>query len=388
MDHFNIVLGLCRSALKEPNTVVSGHVQRLVKALKKEGHDDEALALEDVLKKDNVSNSLQPSRVVVSKATISGENLTPSVKAPVDKETSTPLASILQPGELVTEDVPIFDMELSESLSSMLDEWKFADALRVEGIAPVLTMMLYGLPGTGKTMLGHYIARTLQLPLVTAKLDGLISSYLGTTARNISSLFSFANRYRCVLLLDEFDAVAKLRDDPHELGEIKRVVNTLLQCIDERARKGFTVAITNHQALLDPAVWRRFDIRIEIPLPNTESRIRIIDRLFDQEEDVKVKFLAWLSDGYGGSDIEKLCVFIKRQKIIKSENYDFMKTVKQYLQLSADNNDLRNRRLAAGPIEFLVSELSQVKELDFSQSKLSTLFDTTQPTISRWLKKS
>lgn len=79
---------------------------------------------------------------------------------------------------------------------------------------------------------------SLLLPLIVARLDGLISSFLGTTARNISNLLTFANRYKCVFLLDEFDAVTKLRDDPHELGEIKRVVNTLLQCIDSRADIG------------------------------------------------------------------------------------------------------------------------------------------------------
>ena len=81
------------------------------------------------------------------------------------------------------------------------------------------------------------------------KLDGLVSSFLGTTARNIGNLFAFANRHRCILLLDEFDAIAKVRDDPQEVGEIKRVVNALLQNLDTRRDVGFTIGITNHPKL-------------------------------------------------------------------------------------------------------------------------------------------
>ena len=121
-------------------------------------------------------------------------------------------------------------------------------------------------------MLARYIADQLGLPCVEARLDGLMSSFLGTTARNIGALFDFANRYRCVLFLDEFDAVAKARDDAQEVGEIKRVVDTLLQSLDSRNGTGITLAATNHEHLLDSAVWRRFDSRIEIKAPDAEAR--------------------------------------------------------------------------------------------------------------------
>ena len=132
--------------------------------------------------------------------------------------------------------------------------------------------LIYGPPGVGKTKLARYLARQLELPCVEVRLDGLMSSFLGTTASNIGALFDFANRYRCVLFLDEFDAVAKARDDVQEIGEIKRVVNTLLQSLDSRNGAGITVAATNHEHLLDHAVWRRFDSRIELHKPDPDVR--------------------------------------------------------------------------------------------------------------------
>ena len=143
-----------------------------------------------------------------------------------------------------------------------MGEWAKVDALRAMGVEPSRSCLLYGPPGTGKTLTALMLARRLGLPVVNARIDGLVSSFLGTTARNIANLFDFANRYRCVLLLDEFDALAKMKDDPHELGEIKRVVNTLLQNLDARKGIGLTIAITNHEGLLDTAVWRRFENHI------------------------------------------------------------------------------------------------------------------------------
>lgn len=242
MEHFPIILGLCRSALQTSNPAVCAHVQRLMRALEKDKIPEQAAALKKLMESADTLVEITPSRVVLSRTSLSGETLTPSVTSPVDKETGAPLAEIVhvRKGEAQQ---PLFIPALATGITSLLDEWRHVDELRAAGVRPALATMLFGAPGTGKTMLAHHIAEQLELPLIVARLDGLISSFLGTTARNISNLFSFANRYKCVLLLDEFDAVAKLRDDPHELGEIKRVVNTLLQCIDSRSELGLLVRV-------------------------------------------------------------------------------------------------------------------------------------------------
>jgi len=389
MEHFSIVLAVCRAAMQAPNLAIENHLRRLTKALDKDGNAEQALALSKLLQSSVKSVEIQPSRVVLSLASMGGEALTPNVKAPVDKETSAPLAEIIFP-DAAKSVVPIFDVGLSGSVDGLLEEWLNIDRLKKVGVKPALSLMMFGAPGTGKTLLAHHMARELGYPLVVARLDGLVSSFLGTTARNISNLFAFANRYKCILLLDEFDAVAKLRDDPNELGELKRVVNTLLQCLDERSGIGFTVAITNHESLLDPAVWRRFDIRIEVPKPNWDARIQIIKAQFKsgmQLSSVQLSFLAWVSTGYSGSDIEKLSEFIKRKYAILEEKYDFVDAVRKYVQLSAQVNESSNRDLVVGRPEDLAYALAHDSEVVMPQDKLAELFDRTQSTISRWARK-
>jgi AAA+ superfamily predicted ATPase len=131
---------------------------------------------------------------------------------------------------------------------------------------------MYGPPGTGKSRLARHIAQELGLDLYVARLDGLISSFLGSTAKNIRALFDFAAKTPCVLFLDEFDAIAKLRSDNQELGELKRVVNSFIQNLDTLGSQSIVVAATNHQELLDSAIWRRFSYRLALDFPIAELR--------------------------------------------------------------------------------------------------------------------
>lgn len=388
MEHFPIVLGLCRSAMQNGNQALRSHVERLARALEKEKQQEQVEALRKVLKSAESLQEISPSRVVLSRASLKGESLTPSVTAPVDRETGDPLAEIVFPDQRQAER-PIFSGRLNKGITDLLEEWRHVDDLRKAGVRPAWATMLFGAPGTGKTMLARHIASELGLPLITARLDGLISSFLGTTARNISNLFAFANRYKCILLLDEFDAVAKVRDDPHELGEIKRVVNTLLQCIDGRAEMGFTIAVTNHESLLDPAVWRRFDIRIEIPKPDADARVAMLKRHFNDHEtsDTVIRLMAWITEGGSGSDIEKLVDFVRRQQALRKEKFDFLLTVRNFVQMSAHENQSQNRRLIGEDDDALARMLASDKAVPFSQEQLAMLFGCTQPTISRWLKK-
>ncbi len=126
---------------------------------------------------------------------------------------------------------------------------------------------LTGPPGNGKTSLAEALARELMLPLLVVRYEAVIASYLGETALRLNSLFDQIRPLRCVVFFDEFDVLGKERGDTHETGEIKRVVSSLLLQVDGLPSHVVTVAATNHPELLDRAVWRRFQIRLNLPPP-------------------------------------------------------------------------------------------------------------------------
>ena len=390
MEHFSIILALLRAALKDPSPAVLGHAGRLLAALRKDGEDQQAAQLAKLLEGGEQSGRMQPSRVVLSRAALPGEAITPNVRPPVDKETGASLADITLPNMLELAQAPVLNSALRSSVDALIEEWRHLDRLRAMDIRPPLNCLLFGAPGTGKTKLAQIVSREIGLPLVTARLDGLISSYLGTTARNISALFTFANRYQCVLLLDEFDAIAKVRDDPHEVGEIKRVVNTLLQCLDQRSQLGITIAITNHDQLLDTAIWRRFDIRVSVPKPDLESRLHIVNRYvtpLDLSQPER-RFLAWLTEGLTGSEIETLANAIKRSAAMNpGSEFSAIEALKVHAMLSSNHHQHPRWEQLLGPIETLAAVLGSDRDLAFTQDDLARFFGKDQSTISRWKRK-
>ncbi len=244
----------------------------------------------------------------------------PGVPVPVDPDSSAPLANVIFPTDNTAVE-PVFSPEVTNVVQALTREWEHQDELLAAGLRPSLTALVYGPPGTGKTTLALRLAKQLQLPAVIVRLDGLISSLLGTTARNLGALFDFANRYDCVLILDEFDAIAKVRDDPNEVGEIKRVVNALLQNLDGRSRAGITFGLTNHEALLDPAVWRRFEVQVPIPLPGPVERAAIVEASLGAAPVAlsEAKLIAWLTDGMSGAEVSTVCDKWLKRRIVDAD---------------------------------------------------------------------
>ena len=210
---------------------------------------------------------------------------------------------------------------LEQELGSFFKEWESRDRLQKEGIFPRNTILLHGVPGCGKTVLAHYIANQLGRDIYTVRFDALVSSYLGETGSNIRKIFDFAKSNKCILFLDEIDAIAKLRDDTTELGELKRVVITLLQNIDILSPETILISATNHAHMLDPAIWRRFDIVWEMLPPKDDVRINFFKNNFDLFlNDLTLKdCIITVTKGMTGAEIKRTINECKRKIILNPE---------------------------------------------------------------------
>jgi len=163
--------------------------------------------------------------------------------------------------------------ETRRKVQRILDEHRRRLDLAEHGYRPKSLVLFWGPPGCGKTHTAFHVAYELGLPVGVLRLSSVISSFLGDTASNLQRVFELANSTPMVLLLDEVDAVGKNRDDPNDVGELKRVVNSLLQAVDFfHSEHSVVIAASNHQYLLDPALWRRFDDVVCFPMPGRGQR--------------------------------------------------------------------------------------------------------------------
>lgn len=195
---------------------------------------------------------------------------------PIDADSRMALAKVV---DTTFADRPVLPQKALESIDQLIAEHKEPAALRLAGLAPTKSALFVGPPGVGKTMAAGWIAQRLGRPLVVLDLATSISSFLGKTGQNVRQIFDFAKEFECVLLLDEVDAIAKRRADESDLGELKRLVNVLLQELDEWPEGSLVLAATNHPDILDPAIWRRFELTLDFELPSAAERAAVLQRV-------------------------------------------------------------------------------------------------------------
>lgn len=213
----------------------------------------------------------------------------------------------------------ILPSSVKDSLHELVEEQSRVDLLRSYSLEPRNRVLLVGPPGNGKTSLAEALAESMMVPLLVVRYEGIIGSYLGETASRLKKVIDYAATRRCVLLFDEFETLGKERGDTHETGEIKRVVSSLLMQIDSLPSHVIVMAATNHSELLDRAVWRRFQLRLEVPQP-TRAQIETWFQAFENRHDISLGYahetLSKRLYGSNFSEIEEFGRVILRKYVL------------------------------------------------------------------------
>ncbi len=234
---------------------------------------------------------------------------------PFEKDKQLPLVEQVEPQRHGTDIV--LSRENQHLLLSLLEEFRRNDLIRSHGLRARSKLLFCGPPGCGKTLCAEVFAHEVHLPLFVANMDTVVSSFLGETATNLRRVFEYATSRPVVLLLDEFDAIGRLRDDENQHGELKRVVNSLLQLIDKYSGRGFIIAATNHERQLDPAIWRRFDEIVYFALPSQQEILRLLRMSFKNFRamfDVESKLQKL--QGFSHAEVERVCLNAIRRSIL------------------------------------------------------------------------
>lgn len=275
---------------------------------------------------------------------------------------------------------PLLRDKTREHLLEIIYEHRQADKLFEAGLMPAKSAIFVGPPGVGKTLSAKWLASQLQLPLYVLDLSTVMSSLLGKTGNNIRSVLDFARKTPCVLFLDEIDAIAKRRSDESDVGELKRLVTVMLQEIDEWTSSSLLLAATNYPELIDPALWRRFDLTIHFELPD-EAQIRgAIQSFLDPKATLLkrwVNILTMVFKDSSLSDIEKE-VHRLRKRIILNHDSDTQIITDLLMAYSMNLNKAEKISLSI--------ELSHNTRL--SQHAISKILGISRDTIRKRLKES
>lgn len=376
MENIAEVMKLIEAGLQQDQTKVFNYSQLLISKLESKGDTQTADKLKRVLKN---TKSL----------TIKAQGYEQILKSPVDTESRLPLAEIKQyPKDSIFLSL---NQNIKPDIQEFINILNHADSFVDKDIKIHRSVLLFGPPGTGKTQAAKYIASQTNLPLVTVRIDGLVSSYLGSTSKNIRALFDFVEKTPCILFLDEFDAIAKMRDDANELGELKRVVNTLLQNIDSIESKVPVIAATNHEHMLDPAVWRRFDYKIKIDLPDADQRQHLIKEFLNgnTKDDKIFNVLIEMTNKFSGAEIETFCNQIRTNLVMDQKTSILKKNLMDYYIKFKNRNGKGNEQLiddSVGSKMLLAKSFREQNEKIFTFRNLAELTGISQGKLSQDLK--
>lgn len=293
----NDLAQLVRLALAEQSEDVRLFVARLVRKYRN-SHPELAEQL-DLYLRTKVPRTSAPMRKTKSPTE-------PAHVLPVDDESRLSLLKVFK--DPPTREQPLLSVDLEETLGQLIQERRQMDRLASMGLSPTRSAIFVGPPGVGKTLTARWVASQLGLPLYVLDLTAVMSSLLGRSGSNLRAALDFAKRSPCVLLLDEIDAIAKRRSDDTDIGELKRLVTVILQEVDEWPASGLLLAATNHPELIDPALWRRFDLVVTFKAPERTAVKAAIKRFLGPDYSLFGRWIDILTFSFSGesfSDIER-----------------------------------------------------------------------------------
>jgi len=239
----------------------------------------------------------------------------------------------------------VLDKKTIGRLTRIIKEQRQLSKIRSHGLVPRKKLLLVGPPGTGKTMSASMLAGELGLPLLTVRLDNLITKYMGETAAKLRLIFDAISQSRGVYLFDEFDSIGSQRGQVNDVGEVRRILNSFLQMIEQDESDSVIVAATNHPDILDYALFRRFDDVIEFSLPPQPLIEKLLKDKLSAFQDSQVDWnnLAKKASGLSYADISAVCGDALKDAIINDRDKVDSAHI---MDLLAERKAVRNKRPA------------------------------------------
>lgn len=369
MKYLLEITKIVEASIESNRRKLLGYLDQLTRKLKKDGESEAYVAL-----------SRMANLALTNFSATAGSLVTASDSLPQDKESRLDLLERSNCNESNT--MVFLSRGIIDKLNDFLELARGAGRFLGKGIDVTPSLLLYGPPGVGKSETAKYISAKLGVPLYTVRTDSLVSSYLGSTSKNLRMVFDFVKAEPCVLFLDELDAIAKQRDDGHELGELKRVVISLLQNIDSLGAQTILVAATNHEHLLDPAIWRRFYMKLQLSLPGKEERMAMFKAFLRgyQIGSAPLRRLVCVSQGMSGAEIRDACTSAVRQALLASDrNINPLDVIRKCVEVVLPNDfvyDLKD-------VKSWESFYKRFGDGTVRQKEMAELFNVSPATISR-----
>lgn len=225
-------------------------------------------------------------------------------------------------------------MATHNRLARIINEQRNFEKIRAHGLSPRRKLLLVGPPGTGKTMTASALAGELGIPLYVVRLDSLITKFMGETAAKLRQIFDAIRDTRGIYFFDEFDAIGSQRGLANDVGEIRRVLNSFLQMIEQDQSNSLIIAATNHPEILDYALFRRFDDVIEYGLPNSEQTKAVLkNRLANFSKSIRSwDKLCKIAEGLSYAELARAADDAIKDAIIQDRPQVDIKDVEKHLE--------------------------------------------------------